>query len=182
MNYQAVNMHNFFLNNYRLSPVAELEYRFEPVGDNDQDKRKSSMAFVKRMNTLEPALKELFDAQHHVLLSLAEMPVVYKLGFNKHAFNALAPLYAKLDKAVKEMQRLLKKHASVPEVVEYYKGVEPFLAVSVYDMMKADFSEFEKVTVARMAESQAKYPDWKTWDSALPEWETINVRYKDAKK
>lgn len=182
MNYQVLQMRQFFLDNYKLSPVAELEYRFEPVGDNDQDKRKSSMAFVKRMNSLETPLKEMFDAQHQVLLSFSEFPVIYKLGFNKHAFNALAPLYSKLDKAVKDMQKTLKKHSSAPEVVDYYKAAEPFLAVSVYDMMKADFAEFEKVTVVRMAESQAKYPEWQHWDSALPDWEAVNAKYKDAKK
>lgn len=182
MQYKSLDMFQFFYQNYKLNPVSVLEFNFEPSGADDQEKRKSSLSFVKRMNTVSPALNELYDAQVRMVSDYQEMRVVYKLGFNFNAFNVLAPLYAKLEKNVKEFQRLLKKHSSHPEVVEYYKSAESELPVNVYDMMKEDFAAFEKVTTVRIAEAKASDPHWTLWDSELPNWETVNQLYKNAKK
>lgn len=182
MTYQALEMQKFVKEHYRLSPVSEMEFAFEPHGETDQHKRNSSLAFTKRMKALDPVLQEMFDVQHKLFLCFNEMPVVFKLGFNYHAFNALAPLYAKLEKTVKEFQKTLKKHSGQPEVVEYYKELEPFLAVSVYDMMKSDFALFESETVKRMAENKASDPVWDRWDSEFINWEMVNQLYKEAKK
>lgn len=182
MQYKSLEMFQFFLQNYKLNPVAVLEFNFEPTGADDQEKRKASMSFVKRMNTVSPALHELYDAQCRMLGDYPEMRVVYKLGFNLHAYNVLAPLYAKLEKNVKEFQRLLKKHSSHPDVVEYYKLAEAQLPSNVYEMMKEDFAAFETVTVPRLEDAKAKDPDWDMWDGASPDWEHVNQLYKNAKK
>lgn len=182
MQYKSLEMFQFFLQNYKLNPVAVLEFNFEPTGADDQEKRKASMSFVKRMNTVSPALNELYDAQCRMLGDYPEMRVVYKLGFNLHAYNVLAPLYAKLEKNVKEFQRLLKKHSSHPDVVEYYKLAEGQLSSNVYEMMKEDFAAFETVTVPRLEDAKAKYLDWDMWDGASPDWEHVNQLYKNAKK
>lgn len=182
MQYKSLEMFQFFLQNYKLNPVAVLEFNFEPTGADDQEKRKSSMSFVKRMNTVSPALNELYDAQCRMLGDYPEMRVVYKLGFNLHAYNVLAPLYARLEKNVKEFQRLLKKHSSHPDVVEYYKLAEVKLPSNVYEMMKEDFAAFETVTCTRLEDAQSKYPDWHMWDGSSPDWELVNQLYKNAKK
>lgn len=182
MQYKSLEMFQFFLQNYKLNPVAVLEFNFEPTGADDQEKRKASMSFVKRMNTVSPALNELYDAQCRILGDYPEMRVVYKLGFNLHAYNVLAPLYAKLEKNVKEFQRLLKKHSSHQDVVDYYKLAEDKLPSNVYEMMKEDFAAFETVTVPRLEDAKAKYPDWDMWDGASPDWEHVNQLYKNAKK
>lgn len=182
MQYKSLDLFQFFYQNYKLNPVAVLEFNFEPTGVDDQDKRKASMSFVKRMNTVSPALNELYDAQVRMVSDYPEMRVLYKLGFNLHAYNVLAPLYARLEKNVKEFQRLLKKHSSHPEVVEYYKLAETQLPTNVYDMMKEDFGVFQTVTVQRLDTAKEKNPDWDMWDSAYPDWEVVNQLYKNAKK
>jgi hypothetical protein len=182
MQYKSLQMFQFFKEQYKLNPVAVLEFNFEPVGADDQEKRKSSLTFVKRINTVSPSLNELYDAQVRMVSDYHEMSVMYKLGFNFHAFNALVPLYAKLEKNVKEFQRLLKKHSSHPEVVSYYKEAESHLPANVYEMMKEDFALFETVTVERMKEVKAKDSAWTMWDSEHPDWDTINRLYKEAKK
>lgn len=182
MQYKSLELFQFFVQSYRLNPVAVLEFNFEPTGADDQEKRKASMSFVKRMNTVSPALNELYDAQCRMLGDYPEMRVVYKLGFNLHAYNVLAPLYARLEKNVKEFQRLLKKHSSHPDVVTYYKLAEEQLPSNVYEMMKEDFAAFETVTVQRLEDAKAKHPDWDMWDGASPDWEVVNQLYKNAKK
>lgn len=182
MQYKSLDLCQFFFEHYKLNPVAVLEFNFEPSGADDQEKRKASMSFVKRMNTVSPSLNELYDAQCRMLGDYPEMRVVYKLGFNLHAFNVLAPLYARLEKNVKEFQRLLKKHSSHPEVVEYYKLAEAQLPTNVYEMMKEDFGAFETETVQRLDAAKEKYPDWDMWDAAQPDWEAVNQLYKNAKK
>lgn len=181
MTYKALEMQKFFQENYKLSPVAVLEFEFEPFGETDQDKRKSSMAFVKRMNALNPAFEELYEEQHHLLQAFSDMPVVYKLGLNENAFYSLVPSYVKLEKCLKSFQKCLKKHSGQPEVVEYYKKAEDYLSTNVYEMMKQDFALFEAVTTERMVETKAKYPHWDKWDSATPNWELVNLKYKEAK-
>jgi len=182
MQYKSLELFQFFAQNYRLNPVAVLEFNFEPTGADDQEKRKASMSFVKRMNTVSPALNELYDAQCRMLGDYPEMRVVYKLGFNLHAYNVLAPLYARLEKNVKEFQRLLKKHSSHPDVAAYYKLAEEHLPSNVYEMMKEDFAVFETVTVQRLEDAKVKHPDWDMWDGASPDWEVVNQLYKNAKK
>lgn len=182
MQYKSLELFQFFFQSYRLNPVAVLEFNFEPTGADDQEKRKASMSFVKRMNTVSPALNELYDAQCRMLGDYPEMRVVYKLGFNLHAYNVLAPLYARLEKNVKEFQRLLKKHSSHPDVSAYYKLAEEQLPSNVYEMMKEDFAAFETVTVQRLEDAKAKHPDWDMWDGASPDWEVVNQLYKNAKK
>lgn len=182
MQYKSLALFQFFREHYRLNPVAVLEFDFEPTGADDQEKRKASLSFVKRMNTVSPALHELYDAQVRMVSDSQEMYVVYKMGFNFNAFNVLAPMYAKLEKNVKEFQRLLKKHSNHPEVAEYYKAAEAELPSNVYEMMKSDFAAFEAVTVRRMVVEKERYPEWTLWDSEHPNWESINQLYKNTKK
>ncbi len=181
MTYQALALKEFVSQNYKLSPVSVMEFEFEPTGETDQDKRKSSLAFVKRMNAMNQSLEELYEEQHKLFLAFSEMPVMFKLGFSEVTFYALVPQYVKLEKALKNFQKTLKKHSSHPEVVAYYKNLEPHLSTNVYEMMKSDFAEFEKVTVERMAESKARFPNWDRWDEPTPDWTLVNQKYKEAK-
>ncbi len=181
MNYQALKLNQFFREHYLLSPVSVMEFEFEPFGETDQDKRKSSVNFVKRMNVITPFLNELYDEQHHLFQAVSEMPCIYKLGFNKNAFYALVPHYVKLEKSLKAFKQLLKKHSVHPEVAAYYKDAEVWLESNIYEMMKSDFAEFEKVTTQRLEQYKAEEPEWDRWDEATPDWSVVNEKYKAAK-
>ncbi|BDR25592.1 hypothetical protein RVBP17_3630 [Pseudomonas phage sp. 30-3] len=182
MNYKALEVFYFFLEHYKVNPVADLEFKFEPSGSDDQSKRKSSLSFVKRIGVLTPSFNELYEVQNRFMTDLREMNVVYKIGFNYNAFNVLAPLYARYEKNVKEFRRLLKKYSSFNEVTEYYKKADNMLPDNVYETMKEDFSLFNDVTTKRLSEIKLCYPNWQVWDSEHPNWETINQLYKNAKK
>lgn len=181
MNVQALSLKEQFKAKYSLSPVSEMEYHFEPVGETDQEKRKSSMAFVKRMGAITPALDEMFDVQHRLNNAFNDMPVIYKLGSNKIAFNALAAEYGKIEKALKEFRKVLKRHSNIPEVVEYYKEAESLLPASAYELMKQDFEAFLPVAEQRLASDMSRFPDFKHWDNAEIDWDTVNKRFKEAK-
>lgn len=181
MNYQVLEMKKFFLENYKLHPGAVMEYAFEAQGEDDQAKRKATLAFVKRMNALETALDSLFEEQHKLLQTFTEFHVVYKIGFSEVAFYSLTSMYAKLDKRLKEFSKTLKKHQSLPEVAEYFKAAEPYLATNVYNMMKEDFAEFEKVTAVRMQNDKERFPEYQFWDATTPDMSRVNQIYKEAK-
>jgi hypothetical protein len=181
MNYQVLEMKKFFLANYKLHPNAVMEYSFSPEGEDDQSKRKSTLAFVKRMNTLTTPLDDLFEEQHKLLHTLTDFHIVYNIGFSEVAFYSLSAMYAKVDKRLKEFSKTLKKHQSLPEVAAYFKNVETYLATNVYNMMKEDFLEFEKVTSVRMENDRKRFPDYHFWDAATPDMARVNQIYKESK-
>lgn len=178
MNYQVLEMQKFFQDNYKLHAVSELEDAFSPVGETDQEKRKSSMAFVKRMTVLQTPLEELFQKQCDLMTAFSDFKTTYKMGFNENSFYSLAALYGKLEKCLKEFSKTLKKHSNQPEIDKYFKEAEPYLATNVFNMMKEDFESFEVITKARMQKCKETYPNFNEWDSATPDWEIVKDKYK----
>lgn len=178
MTYQVLKLREFFTQHYKLHAASEMEFSFEPFGEDDQAKRKSSLAFVKKMTQLQAHLEDMYVVQKNLLKATDEFAVVFKLGSNEVAFYALAPLYAKLEKALKEFFKTLKKYQNLPDVAEYFKKAEVYSNVNVFDMMKEDFSEFEKVTTVRMEADKKRFPDFKHWDSATPDWDVVKEKYK----
>lgn len=178
MTYKVLEMKKFFTDNYKLHAGSEMEHVFVATGETDQEKRKSSLSFVKRMSALEQPLDELFQKQGEVLKSFSDFEIIYKMGSNEVAFYSLASLYSKLEKSLKDFNKSLKKHSNQPEIVEYFKEAEPYLSTNVFNLMKEDFDLFETVTVERMNEHKARFPDFNNWDSPVPDWEIVKERYK----
>lgn len=176
MNLQSLNMLAQIKEKYSLSPLAVMSYEFDSEGDI-----KKSQVFLKRLNQMTPVLEELYTAQHKIYMTLNEMPVIFKLGFSKVCFNALAPIYSQLDKNIKEFKRVLKKGSSFTEVVEFFKEAEAIFDVNVYEMMKSDFAEFQPTVDERMAVTKATYTNFDLWDSTEVDWVVVNQRYKEAK-
>lgn len=178
MEYKVLEMQKFFNDNYKLHAVSDLEESFTPVGNTDQEKRKSSLTFVKRMSILQEPLDELFNNQCELISAFSEFRTTYKMGLNENAFYDLASSYAKLEKSLKDFLKNLKKHSNQPEIANHFESALPYLSTNVFNMMKEDFEAFEVVTKERMEINKERYPDFDRWDNHYPNWETIKERYK----
>lgn len=170
-----------FQKHYRVAPLAVLEFNFDNSGEHDDEKRKKSMAFVKRLNALSPALHELAEVQFNLYGAFTDFAVVYKLGSNYHAYNALGKLYGSLEKRMKEFKTVLKKHSNQPEVAELYKPAVEMLDMSAFDMMRLDFEVAKPMFEERMREDQSRFPEFTHWDTTEVDFETVKENFKKAK-
>lgn len=168
--------------NFTFHPLLALEDNFEPVGKDDMEKRKATIAFTKKLNSLSKALDESFDKKFKVYSSFHEFKCVYKLMESATAFNYLAKLYAALDYSLQELNKFLKSQKNVPEVMQDFNGFEELLELNVWDTMNKDFEYFQTVTAKRLARSKERFPKHDMWEQSEPNMEKVKELYKETLK
>lgn len=169
-------------NNFTFHPIMALEDNFNPVGDTDMEKRKSTLAFTKKLNSLSKTLDEAFDKKFKVHASFHEFKCVYKLMESETAFNYLAKLYAGLDYSLQELNKFLKSQKNSPEVMQDFEKFEELLTLNVWETMNNDFEYFKVITHKRLERSKERFPNHDMWESSQPDMEKVKELYKETLK
>lgn len=149
---------------WRLSPAAILS---ETVDE-------------KRMRVIKPAIAEVYNASFPITAGtvFADINFCYEYGGNHITFSYLADVYGRVAGAMKWFNQKLKKHAKVPELAEYYSGVDP--KFDVYAAMKEDFAEALNLYLIRHELEKQRWPDFNAWEPVEIRWDVVNERFKAA--
>jgi len=167
---------------FTFHPSIPYENAFVPAGNTDEERRKSTLAFVKKLNGLTPAFDAVQDRQFKVFLAFSEFECVYKLMFTNVAFNYLAKLYAFLDYQLQEFNKMVKSYKNVPELTDYFSRYESLMDMKVWDTMVEDFTFFETVTNERVASFKLKDPDFSMPYTPNVDWDEVKELYKSTLK
>jgi len=167
---------------FTFHPSIPYENAFVPAGNTDEERRKSTLAFVKKLNGLAPAFDAVQDRQFKVFFAFSEFECVYKLMFTNVAFNYLAKLYAFLDYQLQEFNKMVKSYKNVPELTDYFSRYESLMDMKVWDTMVEDFTFFETVTNERVASFKLKDPDFSMPYTPNVDWDEVKELYKSTLK
>lgn len=167
---------------FTFHPSIPYENAFVPAGNTDEERRKSTLAFVKKLNGLTPAFDAVQDRQFKVFFAFSEFECVYKLMFTNVAFNYLAKLYAFLDYQLQEFNKMVKSYKNVPELTDYFSRYESLMDMKVWDTMVEDFTFFETVTNERVASFKLKDPDFSMPYTPNVDWDEVKELYKSTLK
>lgn len=167
---------------FTFHPSIPYENAFVPAGNTDEERRKSTLAFVKKLNGLAPAFDAVQDRQFKVFFAFSEFECVYKLMFTNVAFNYLAKLYAFLDYQLQEFNKMVKSYKNVPELTDYFSRYESLMDMKVWDTMVEDFTFFETVTNERVASFKLKDPDFSMPYTPKVDWDEVKELYKSTLK
>jgi hypothetical protein len=167
---------------FTFHPSIPYENAFVPAGDTDEARRKSTLAFVKKLNSLNPTFDAVQEKQFKVFTAFSEFECVYKLMFTSVAFNYLAKQYALLDYQLQEFNKTVKSYKNVPELTEYFARYQSLLEMKVWDVMVEDFTYFEKVTQSRVEEFKIKDPDFSMPYTPNVDWDAVKEIYKSTLK
>lgn len=167
---------------FTFHPSIPYENAFVPVGDTDEARRKSTLAFVKKLNGLTPTFDSVQEKQFKVFSAFGEFECVYKLMFTSVAFNYLAKQYALLDYQLQEFNKTVKSYKNVPELTEYFARYQSLVEMKVWEVMVEDFNYFETVTQARVEEFKVKDPSFTMPYTPNVDWDAVKEIYKTTLK
>lgn len=170
------------LKNFTFHPLVFLEESFVPAGETDMEKRKSTLAFTKKLNSLSSDLDTLFEKKFQVYTALTEFKCVYKLMETEEAFNYLAKLYAGLDYSLQELNKFLKSQKNAPELLNDVKEFDELLSLNVWETMAEDFKYMEPVCEQRLNVSKERFPKYEFWSKHSVDWDKVKENYKESLK